>query len=368
MSPLPHLHVSSDHADAGFDSLFEVEPLLLHSIDDSGTLLNVSTAWARLLGYSRDELIGRRTVDVMAPASRAYALTTGLPLLYARGHVTNIPYEFLRADGRPIPVLLSSGAITDENGRFLRSLTVITDDRRARYAERELNARDRREAGGADALRGLLERLGHETRTPLGAILGFATLMEQGELPDEQRARLAQVMSAAEGLRSALDAALTDAEASLAPRRASSAPSVPMGRPGTRGTQRRHLPLAPMRVLLALGEANRQDSLRELLRAGGHKVVTVGNGYEAIEALFSGPVDLAIMGLDMPGLSGPATVAQIRNSGRSFRNIPVIACGSAAAPALSELRAMGMNGCLPPDCTQSTLEAEMRRALETRAS
>ncbi|QDC10673.1 PAS domain S-box protein [Oceanicola sp. D3] len=365
MSPLPQLQNASTEPDAGFDALFSTEPLLLHSIDENGTLLNVSNAWARLLGYSREDLIGKRTLDIMSPESRAYALTTGLPLLFSRGSVTNIPYEFIRADGRPIPVLLSAGAMRDSSGRFLRSLTVITDDRRARYAERELDARDRREAGGSEALRELLERLGHETRTPLGAILGFAALMEQGDLPEEQRARLAQVMKAAESLRAQLDSVLSEAEQSLAQRRKRSAP---MGQHGAKGLPKQQLPLAPMRVLLALAEAHQQDSLRELLRAGGHQVVTVANGYEAIEALFAGPIDLAVMDLDMPGLSGPATVAQIRNSGRAFRNIPVIACSDGKAPALSDLRAMGMNAHIPYTCTLGTLDAQIRRALEAPTS
>ncbi|SIN80588.1 PAS domain S-box-containing protein [Vannielia litorea] len=349
--------------DHGFDALFLIEPLLLHSIDEHGTLLNVSTAWARLLGYSREELIGRRSVDIMAPRSRAYALTHGLPMLYDRGHVSNISYEFLRADGRPIPVLLSSGAIRDASGRYVKSLTVITDDRRARYAERELDARAQRDHEGAGALRDLLEKLGHDTRTPLGAILGFAGLMEQGELESGQRARLAEVLKAAEALRGALDAALAAAEGGLAPRRRSSSPM-----PRQDDAPRRRLPLAPMRVLLAVADAAAQDHLRALLRAAGHEVIAVANGYEAIEALFAGPADLAVIDLDMPGLSGPATVSQIRNSGRSFRDVPVIACsGAANPPALSALRGQGMDGLLGPDCTPGTLEAEMRRALEGRS-
>ncbi|MFY0635001.1 MAG: PAS domain S-box protein [Vannielia sp.] len=363
MNPRPLLTDQSTVPDIGFDGLFEVEPLLMHSVDENATLLNVSTAWARLLGYEREDLIGRRTVDIMSPKSRAYALTRGLPALYTNGHVSNISYEFLRSDGRPIPVLLSSGAIYDAQGRFSRSLTIITDDRRARYAERELNARNRRDVDGAGALRDLLERLGHDTRTPLGAILGFAGLMEQGELDEAQRGRLAQVLTAAETLRTALDAALADAEARLVPQRRSSTPMSRQGEPPPS-----LLPLAPLRVLLAVGEASRQDSLREILRAGGHHVVAVANGYEAIEALFAGPIDLAFIDLDMPGLSGPATVAQIRNSGRCFRDIPVIACsGTDDPPALAALRGKGMDGLLPAACTPGTLEAEMRRVLESRS-
>lgn len=364
MNPRPSIQDDSVAPADGLDALFTIEPLLLHSIDESGTLLNVSTAWARMLGYTREELIGRRTTDIMTPKSRAFALTRGLPLLYSAGRVTNISYEFVRADGRPLPVLLSSGAIRDEAGRFLRALTVVTDDRRARYAERELDARNRREADGADGLRDVLERLGHETRTPLGAILGFATLMEQGQLQDSQRARLAEVLSAAETLRKALDAALAEAEGSLAPPRRTTNP--PPARPGT--PPARQLPLAPMRVLLAVAEAGRQDRLREMLRATGHEVKAVANGYEAIEALFASPTDLALIDLDMPGLSGPATVSQIRNSGRNFHDIPVIACTpEAEPPAFASLRGQGMDGVVTGSCTPGGLEAEMRRALESRS-
>jgi len=357
-----------DVAEPGFDALFEFEPLLLHSVDANGTLLNVSVAWARLLGYDREALIGRRTVDIMTARSRAYALTRGLPELFKHGHVSNISYEFVRADGRPLPVLLSSGAIRDHSGQYVKSLTVITDDRRARYAERELGERRRREADGAAPMNRMLERLAHDTRTPLNAILGFAGLMELGELSEIQAERLAEILKAARTLREQFDALTTEAETPALPVRRESAPMQRQGSLSDAGDTQDVLPLAPMKVLLAEADARQQDAMRERLRAAGHHVVTAANGYEAIEALFAGPVDLAFIDLDMPGLSGPATVSQIRNSGRSFRDIPILACIDEASSAeVTTLRSQGMDGVVPKGAPRGMLEIAMRRALEARS-
>lgn len=345
-----------------FDAFFEVEPLLLHSIDAQGTLLNVSAAWARLLGYEREALIGRRMVDTMTPRSRAYALTTGLPLFFTRGHVSNISYEFVRADGRPLPVLVSSAALRDDEGRFVKSLAVITDDRRASYAERALEAQQRRDPPETEAFQQMLERFSHHTRTPLNAIFGFVALMKQNELSGAQAGRLGEILKAAGELRSLLDALLKEVDTGPAARTEPAPADLPPP------DSREPLPLAPMRVLLADNDATHQDALRELLRAGGHDVVTVANGYEAIEALFAGPIDLALIDLDLPGLSGAATVSQIRNSGRSFRDIPVIACTEAeTAPAGAALLERGIDGTLAKPANRSSLDHAMRRALQAKS-
>ena len=51
-----------------------VTPAMLHSIDEKGLLISVSDAWLAKLGYTREEVLGRRSADFLSAASREHAV------------------------------------------------------------------------------------------------------------------------------------------------------------------------------------------------------------------------------------------------------------------------------------------------------
>lgn len=130
-----------------FDIFFEAAPVMMHSIDKTGQLLNVSTFWAETLGYTRDEMVGRAATQFLTPASREHAKTV-LEEFFDTGKIHNIEYDFVRKDGSTIPVLLSATAINDDEGTFQRSLAVMFDNTVARRAKSELLQKHRMEAVG----------------------------------------------------------------------------------------------------------------------------------------------------------------------------------------------------------------------------
>lgn len=102
-------------------------PVMAHSIGADGRLLDVSEEWLRVLGYSREEVLGRRSVEFLSEASAEYARATVLPEFFRTGVCRQIPYDFVKRDGSLLPVLLSGVAIHDEAGEFQRSVAVLTD-------------------------------------------------------------------------------------------------------------------------------------------------------------------------------------------------------------------------------------------------
>ena len=119
--------------------LYEATPAILHSIGPDGRLLHVSDRWLALLGYQRDEVIGRLSSDFLTPASQAHARDVVLPAFFRTGRCERVEYQFVRRDGSAIDVLLSATLERDEHGGSARSLAVLEDVTATRRLERELN-------------------------------------------------------------------------------------------------------------------------------------------------------------------------------------------------------------------------------------
>ncbi|MGY0196961.1 PAS domain S-box protein [Leptothrix sp. BB-4] len=110
-----------------FRALYDRTPAMLQSIDAEGRLLSVSDLWLQHLGYRREEVIGRPSVDFLTPQSRRHALEHVLPAFFRDGRNEGVPYQMVRRDGSVIDVRLSSVLERDAEGRPLRSMAVIED-------------------------------------------------------------------------------------------------------------------------------------------------------------------------------------------------------------------------------------------------
>lgn len=107
--------------------LYENTPVMLHSIDQDGNLLNVSNKWLEVLGYTREEVIGQKSVNFLTSTSKQYAINTVIPLFKKQGYAKDIAYQFIKKDGTIVDILLSSSCEKDDQGNFLRSLAVLED-------------------------------------------------------------------------------------------------------------------------------------------------------------------------------------------------------------------------------------------------
>jgi PAS domain S-box-containing protein len=121
-----------------YRSLYHHTPAMLHSIDPGGRLISISDYWVEVMGYSRDEVIGRNLTDFFTPESRQYAETTVFPQFFQNGFCQDIPYQFVKKSGGKIDVLLSAIADRDAAGKIKRSLAVSIDITQRNRAEEAL--------------------------------------------------------------------------------------------------------------------------------------------------------------------------------------------------------------------------------------
>jgi len=141
-----------------------------------GTIVDVNPGACTMLGYARDELIGRRVADLLAPDA-AEPVTTGQP---PGGDPAYWQRRIAAKDGRSLLLAGRSSQVAPDLS--VSTFRDITEERaHAEQRERLLN-----EAQVANRLKDeFLATLSHELRTPLTVVLGWARMLVRAEVePD----------------------------------------------------------------------------------------------------------------------------------------------------------------------------------------
>jgi rsbT co-antagonist protein RsbR len=111
-------------------------PAMMHSIDAEGRLAAVNERWLNGLGYTREEVVGRRSTEFLTPESANYAREVILPEYFKTGRCDNVLYQFVKKDGSIMDVMLSAIADVDPRGRRI-SQAVLIDVTERLASERE---------------------------------------------------------------------------------------------------------------------------------------------------------------------------------------------------------------------------------------
>ncbi len=131
-----------------YRALYDKTPVPMHAMDIHGNIIEVNDRWLELLGYERAEVIGRPVTDFHAPDSAREFWDGGWLRSVARGGVRDIQRQYVRKTGEILDVVISAEVETDENGKFLRMLDVVTDVTEQRRTEAALRQAQKMEAIG----------------------------------------------------------------------------------------------------------------------------------------------------------------------------------------------------------------------------
>ena len=103
----------------------------------------------------------------------------------------------------------------------------------------------------------------------------------------------------------------------------------------------------PLNILLAEDNAANRMIIQRILELAGHKVVTANDGEEALQALDQPDVDLVLMDINMPEVSGYEVTKLFRMAHLGEARLPILALTADATSETDRLcREAGMDGVL----------------------
>src|SRR5690606_36496632 len=56
-----------------YEKFYHNTPAMMHSIDQNGVIINVSNYWLEKMGYTEEEVLGKKSTDFLTPESQKYA-------------------------------------------------------------------------------------------------------------------------------------------------------------------------------------------------------------------------------------------------------------------------------------------------------
>ncbi|PZO11715.1 MAG: hypothetical protein DCF26_20595 [Burkholderiales bacterium] len=124
-------------------ALYNQAPCGYHSLDINSMFVSINDTELGWLGYSRDEVVGKMGFGDVIPASDVPLLEARMRKILKDDALEGVEYQMRRRDGSTFHALLSSSAVRDKDGHFLRSNTTVVDITRRKAAEMSLRDNQR---------------------------------------------------------------------------------------------------------------------------------------------------------------------------------------------------------------------------------
>lgn len=193
------------------EAAFRQQTKLLQSILDSmgeGVIVTDKNGKMVMLNPAADSMIGSHAADVpeserserfgiFVPGTKAPYPSHELPLARGlRGQSVHGVELYIRNERKPDGMYASVNVrpLQDDDGRHCGAVAVVHDVTSAKRSEKLL-LKAKLEAERANHAKSeFLSRMSHELRTPMNAILGFAQLLEMGNLAPDDRVPVEQIL------------------------------------------------------------------------------------------------------------------------------------------------------------------------------
>jgi len=195
---------------AYLNHLFEDAQEAIVFCDMEGKILRINQEFTAMFGYTPEESLGKK-VDELITSEDFHREACALTKDTAMGRKISLETERFRKDNTKIWVSLLSAPIIVKGKQvgiygIYRDITdrKEAEDELIKANERAEKARDEAEAANK-AKRLFLARMSHEIRTPMNSVIGFADMLRDTDLNEEQFDYLDMIIKSGEALLSLIN-------------------------------------------------------------------------------------------------------------------------------------------------------------------
>jgi two-component system cell cycle sensor histidine kinase/response regulator CckA len=117
--------------------VYENSPLAYQSLDAEGRLVDVNPVWCTMLGYAREEVLGKLITELLTPES-VELLKERFPLFKRTGEIHGAEFVLVRHDGMPIEIEVDGRIGRDRDGNFRQTYCILHDITERKRLEKEM--------------------------------------------------------------------------------------------------------------------------------------------------------------------------------------------------------------------------------------
>jgi PAS domain S-box-containing protein len=120
-----------------YRDLYDSAPDMYHTLDKDGIIKDCNETMTKMLGYTKDEIIGRPLTDFFTEESKSL-FEEGFPKLNKEEPKINLEREYVRKDGTTFPVILNVFSEFDKKGKLVGTKTISRDIVERKKAARKI--------------------------------------------------------------------------------------------------------------------------------------------------------------------------------------------------------------------------------------
>lgn len=181
--------------------IYDNAPCGYHSLDETGTVIEINNTWLEWLNYSREEVLNKmRFADFLAPESKP-KFEEVFTKFKKEGVLRDQEFSAVRKDGSTFFILVNSTAIFNDQHEYFKSRSTVidfTEQRKALQRIEQLNSE----------LESFSYSVSHDLRAPLRSIDGYTQILLEDyapQLDDEGRRVLGVVVNNARRMARLID-------------------------------------------------------------------------------------------------------------------------------------------------------------------
>jgi PAS domain S-box-containing protein len=161
-----------------FRELFSNTPIAYQSLDYTGKLMDVNDNWLSLLGYTEQEVLGKKFGEFWSDDTKDI-FPQAFKNLITAGYVNNNDLKLVKKTGEIIPILLTGRIQKGENKELLRTHCILTDisEIKKAEAEKEFLQEQLLQSQKMEAIGTLTGGIAHDFNNILTAIMGDTDLL-----------------------------------------------------------------------------------------------------------------------------------------------------------------------------------------------